>query len=459
MAIIAFSYAPRLLLACLIALIAASPAHTQPSVSPVSGAASQVMSLPLQYNGYGVHFPQGLSAVRYAYGPEGMWKHYSGLLNIYGYYNVPGWVLDELLAYANGTRPATNADPNNNVLFNLAYDSTNATGTSFHEHNGRGIGGAAVAQPFTQFWFDDNFLARYMAQAYGAPLPDGLFVSATRWQILGFNAVNWPMPQATEPDQFALMGLYYLSRNNINAALSEWSAILHIAGTSYDATNQRYGYPGLTAEYYLGLFKILTDRLMDAGVAAATQLQLIQHSISLRSDILSEEQIENGTPIGWLTARTGTSSLINIETLAVQTLALGAGARYSFEADQAPMRSPAGLFIKPGNVLSAIKGQSPAGFVLYGPYVTLPTGSYFVDFYLRAANPAGLHIYLDVHDASTNQIVGSVTFAASTFPSGNQWARVSIPVVIRDTGNSMEFRVNWNGAANMDIATVRIRGA
>jgi hypothetical protein len=167
--------------------------------------------MPTQYAGYGVHYPEGLSAVQYLYGPEGTFKEYGVLQNIYGYYS--GWAggpfgnqaptgVDsvaqaQLIAYADGTHATTTPDANDHVLdhvpvggqatFNAPYPA------SFHEHDGRGEGGAAKGQPFTQFWFDDNWLARYVSDAYGAPPPSGLWATTdfNRWQVLALDATNW----------------------------------------------------------------------------------------------------------------------------------------------------------------------------------------------------------------------------------------------------------------------------
>ena len=114
----------------LIAAISLSAAAAQ-TVSTVPGASQQVLSQPLQFVGYGTHQPHGLAAVRYMYSPEGTWRSYTGLKNIYGYYNVPQDTKNQLIAYANGNNPATCPDPNSNVLWDLPYNSATASGSSF----------------------------------------------------------------------------------------------------------------------------------------------------------------------------------------------------------------------------------------------------------------------------------------------------------------------------------------
>ena len=429
----------------------------QNSVSPVLSAPGQIFGSPIQYNGYGFHQPQGLNAVSYIYGEQGTWRQYTGLENIYGYYNVPQSEQNELIAYANGNNPATCADPNGNVLFNLPYESTTVSGTSFEEHNGQGVDGTTQAQPFSQFWFDDNFLARYMSVAYGAPQPGGLFQANTRWQILGFNANGWPQQGGSAPDQDALTGMYFIATQEVASAYNQWNGILGQASASYQSSTQQYTYPGLSQEYYLGLWKILTDFLIDAGVSGSDQATLFQHSISLRSAILSEQQLANGVEIGWLTGRNDDTSLINTETTSISVLALCANARICLEAGLSPMYTPSGYFYRPYNALSAVTGLSPTGYMVYGPYMNIATGSYTADFFLRTPTPGSLSVTLDVHDSNAQQVLGSNVVTGSQFASNNQWGRYSVGFTVTNPGNSMEFRVFWGGQENLDVSAIRIR--
>ncbi|MCJ1321380.1 hypothetical protein MMC15_006724 [Xylographa vitiligo] len=445
------------MLPLLVMLFVSAWVTAQNSVSPVPGAPGQIFASPIQYVGYGFHQPQGLSAVSYLYGDQGTWRQYTGLENIYGYYNVPQSELDQLVAYANGDNPATCADPNGNVLFNLPYESTTVSGVSFEEHNGQGVDGTTQGQPFSQFWFDDNWLARYMSVAYGAPQPGGLFATNTRWQILGFNAGGWPQQDGSAPDQDALTGMYYLAISDAASALDEWNGVLAQAAAAYDSNTQQYTYDGLSAEYYLGLWKILTDFLIDAGVSAADQATLVQHSIALRSTILSEQQLADGVPIGWLTGRLDASTLINTETTSIAALALCANARVCLEAGLAPMATPSGFFYRPYNALSAVVGLSPAGYMVYGPYMTIGTGSYTADFFLRAPTPGGLSVTLDVHDYDASQVLGTNVVSGGQFAVGNQWGRYSVAFAVANPSNVMEFRVVWGGQANLDVGAIRIR--
>lgn len=52
---------------------------------------------------------------------------------------------------------------NCNLLLDHDQDGnlgTQAGGYAFHEHNGHGMNGLQIASLFTNFWFDDNWLAR-----------------------------------------------------------------------------------------------------------------------------------------------------------------------------------------------------------------------------------------------------------------------------------------------------------
>ena len=441
--------------------------------------------MPPEYDGYGIHYPQGVAAVRYIYGDEGTYKQYSELDDVDGYYS--GWgggpygnqaptgvdatAQGKLIAYADGTHATTTPDANDHALDKVLPGAHAMFMTpypaSFHEHNGRGLAGAMKGKPFTQFWFDDNWLAREMSRAYGAPPPFGLWSTSdfNRWQILALDTTKWTPYAGNAPDQLALNGLYHLAVNDVPGAMNDWNAILTKAGTAYDSTNQRYSYPGITGEYHLGLFKILTDRILVAGVDNATASTLVQHSISIRSNILSDEQVENGVFIGWLsgsdTDRVDPGSLINTETTACDVLGLGAGAKVSFEVGRTPLVTPppsasGQFFLRPHNVLSAVVGLSPVGLMSDGPNMPLPTGSYTADFYLRAPAPTGSIALLEVIDATTNMTIPSHDAMASEMATGNVWTRISLPFT-SGNGDNIDYRVTWHGNANLDVSTIRIR--
>lgn len=88
--------------------------------------------------------------------------------------------------------------------------------------------------PFTNFWLDDNYLARYASETYNKPLPDGLtdYSDFTRWRILGGYDPNWYPYCQDYMDTLALDGLYYLSVDNVAEAQSCWSRIAEKVNTT-----------------------------------------------------------------------------------------------------------------------------------------------------------------------------------------------------------------------------------
>ncbi len=67
----------------------------------------------------------------------------------------------------------------------------------------------------------------------------------------------------------------------------------------------------------------------------------------------------------------------------------------------------------------------------FGPYQQYPPNAYLVDFFLRSPSPTGKMATIDVYDAQSGQILASIN-------------------------NSLEFRTYWYGAANMDVAAIRV---
>jgi hypothetical protein len=190
---------------------------------------------------------------------------------------------------------------NDYTLAELGYQPartrTGVTGEAFEEHAGRGEGGAlecgAKKCDFSQFWFDDNWLARYMSRAYGAPLPEGLWTPAgfNRWAILGGGTAHWTpyLSPGNYIDQLCLNGLYDFDTGNYNLAYNLLSTALNLAGQTYSAETQQYEYPSVYSEYYLGLIAILNDTLLESGDFGGADLSdLLAQSVSLHSNILSD---------------------------------------------------------------------------------------------------------------------------------------------------------------------------
>jgi hypothetical protein len=419
---------------------------------------------------YGKHYPQGNAAVDYVYGANGMWKHMNPaeyIWNYYSQYATPNHPYDRnaLIAYANGTHFTTARDANGHLLLDFNHDGeidVTDGGFAFHEHNGKGAGGVTKGNPFTNFWFDDNWLARYLSNAYGRTPPNGLsaYTDFTRWQIVGGDTSHWTPYGSDFFDTLALDGLYYLSIGNVSTAVSKWDRMVTKSGATWDGANQRYSYPNITENYHMGLFKVLCEQLRDvSGVSSSKNNELLQHSISLRSNILSlQEKDGSGAFLGWRSSITDANSLINTESVTCGVIALGANAKYVFEAGRSPLsQNPNNYFLRPHNVLSAVNGLSTAGYMTYGPYWNFPTGAYKVEYYLRAPSPSGTMATLDVRDNNNGQILGSTVVNGSSMNTGNTWTRVTLNINVSNPSNSLEFRTYWNGGPNMDVACIRVR--
>lgn len=90
---------------------------------------------------------------------------------------------------------------------------------------------------------------------------------------------------------------------------------------------------------HLPLFLILTSHLIDANVTAAQRHELVQHWVSLRSNLLSLQERQNGKRFSWVThADRGCGRYMSMEGTATALLALGAGAVHVLEAGVAPLQ-------------------------------------------------------------------------------------------------------------------------
>ncbi len=397
----------------------------------------------------------------YLYGSEGTWRAVppGGLEHRFEYYEhfaSSGYPADAaaLIAYADGSRLTTARDANGYLL-------RAPGGYAFHEHNGRGVGGGVREKPFTQFWFDDNWLARIMAQAYARPEPSGLYEpeGPVRWKILRGDASSGPPSGGEAFDLLALDGLFLLSARDFAGALEKWQALLAKSEYFYDEENQRYAYPAVSESYHLGLWKILTENLIEFGEALPeeTEAALLQHALSLRSQILSLQENAGSEKYGWRTGIHDPGTLINTESTAVNALALGANALEVFEADSPPLRQGKGFFARPHHVLSAVKDLSPRGLMLYGPGWERPPGQYRIDFLLRSSAPQGRIARLEAYDPAERKVLATKTLSARHLKQDNRWSRVTLAVSLRSR-KGLEFRVHWLGGSNLDVACVRVRG-
>ena len=344
-----------------------------------------------------------------------MWRDLTGLTYGPNYYRdhdylTPGWTVlrspgphkvDRAALIRLAGEPDaryTAPDKNGHLLSGGAF--------AFHEHNGRGAGGERTQRPFHQFWYDDNWLAREMARAYGCPEPDGLADDGghVRWRVLTGDP-NWtphdrvrPPIRSGHPDRLALDGLHYLAAGDPARALKKLDKIR----TRGD----------LRENYHLGLVKILVEQLL----TVLDRPDLVRHSVSLRAQIIRNQQRDarTGRLLGWTSSVEPGSTLMNIESLAVNALALGAGSLAQYDPDQT---------------------------------ATLPAGSYTVEFVMRS--PGGAAARVDVFDAGTGAVLGERGVSVD-----DRFQRVAVPVTT--SGGVVAFR-RQAGRTPLEVAEIRIR--
>ncbi len=186
---------------------------------------------------FGRHLPHGTDAVAYLYGPSGTWREQTNLYfgwNFYKHCETPSHLHDpQALLRESSVSNSTAPDANCILLGDLDNDGEIAddaiNGYAFHEHAGRGVRGEPAASPFYQFWFDDNWVARYVSEAYGRPHPSGLhdFGYPIRWRVIAGDNSRWvPYPSSSPHiDQIALNGLFRLNAGDFAGALTAWNAI------------------------------------------------------------------------------------------------------------------------------------------------------------------------------------------------------------------------------------------
>ena len=143
------------------------------------------------------------------------------------------------------------------------------------------------------------------------------------------------------------------------------------------------------------------------------QRELALHSVSLRALIIQNQQRVAGTGqlAGWTTdvyPNPQAPSLMNIESIAVNTLALGAGAKQTYSPGQAPLQThAAGNYNRTSTgLLQAVPGTSTEGHMTFGPNHTFAPGSYNVEFVMRSINPInGTRVAnLEVYDARSGTV-------------------------------------------------------
>jgi hypothetical protein len=422
----------------------------------------------------GRHYPNGNVAVQYIYGPDGMFRQINNLEYQYDFY--------DRIACPNGTRLI---DQNLSNQYSLTHQTTSPSadchllldlnqdgeldfisgGSAFQEHYGIGIQGTQSAAPVQRFWFDDNWLARYMANAYNRPEPFGLYItnSFNRYAIIGGDTTNWrAYPENQFLDHIAFNGLYDVAVGNTASAVKRFNTWLGFANATYDSTTRQYKYTA-SDNYQIGQFRYFIEQLLRFGsrLTADQRRLLIQHSVSLRADIINRQIVSGNAPGGWVTSRdaNNNNSLVNTETIAFQVLGLGAGGQLAFEAGQSPMLFSQGSnfsYNAVGRYVTATAGASRAGTLLYGPYWQFPVGDYTVAFYTRAPNPVNNIATIDVYDSVSNTALAGRGLVARDFNTNGNWSIQYLSFRVTNPSNNLQFRVGWSGVATMDVAFVQI---
>lgn len=439
---------------------------------------------------YGQHFPNALQAISWVTSSNfGTFRQINKIEYLWNYYDYPTplpanhpYDKSALINYANGTQFTTCRDANAHLLYDFNRDGeldvagSTAGGFGYMEHSGRGVNNELKGNPFSNFWFDDNSLAKYMNIAYDYPVPDGLheYDDFTRWRIVGGNSTNWSLYSNPKqyPDQLALNGLYYLAIHKETEAYSMWKQILTDSKASYNSDLQRYDYSGIHESYHFGLWLILTSMLR---TIYPTDNLLLQHYISIRSNVLSIQvkddsltTLETGPFYGWTSDASGGNSLMNTESVSTNVLGLGANALFTYELGRSPLQSDAmkcNYFLRPHNVLSAVEGLSQPGYLSYGPYITLATSSsdYTLEVYYRSGtitstslNGNDSILNVDIYDSSNTEILQTKPILRQEFSTSNEWRIASIPFSLKKPNNKLEFRIWWFGMENVDSSIVRI---
>lgn len=411
---------------------------------------------------YGKHFPFGKFGVDHLYGPLGTFKEVYPLnykWNYYQQYSTPNHPFnkEQVIIFANGKNTHTCRDANGLLLHDRNHQGNidpNARGSAFHEHNAIGLNGEKKGNAFTQFWFDDNWLARYMSIAWEKPHPVGLndYEGFMRWRIMGLDNRLWRTYNSNFFDTLALDGLYFISRNDYNSALRKYNEILTRSGNIFNRDIQQYEYIRIHENYHLGLFGILTTFLMDHF---QNDKSLIQHFISIRSNVILYQEKREGVPIGWRSDRTQPNSLINTESTAIGVMALATNCQFAFEAGREPLQSNSNnYFLRPYNAYSAVVGQSREGFMIFGPYIELGRYNWEIQFFLRSPGCSNPNLgWIDV------AINGNSLFRRDLLNSDfsqNEWKNIKLNFESSEN-QKYEFRLYWSGQCNLDASLIRLK--
>ncbi len=127
-----------------------------------------------------------------------------------------------------------------------------------------------------------------------------------------------------------------------------------------------------------------------------------------------------------------------------------------FSGSTEPMRIGGGDYEKRGDTVVAVPGVSKSGYMVFGPYLTFPTGHHEVEFKLRVpADATGEVGRIDVNDHDKNEVTAAQKIEASELSPG-KWVTIKLPVEVT-AKNELEFRVNWAGTTKLEVGEIHFR--
>jgi hypothetical protein len=371
---------------------------------------------------------------------------------------------DQLIAMANGTTFMTARDANGHLLLDFNHDGeideTMDGGWAFHEHNGIGNNGLARGPPFTNFWFDDNYLARFMTLKYHLAPPNGLsdYGDFTRWKVLGGDNSGWVPYRQQYVDTLCLDALFYLTANDVDGAIKAWHNVLAIARPRWDHERQEYSYPGLVEAYHVALAKIVAEELHQRGVEDALQHAVALRSLLLARQVLRQEADGRVVRLGWTSSLVEPSSLMNIESTALGALALGHGADLTFEcgADALEPDPALSFYYRPYFALSAVQGLSRPGPVVPSFNLIPPSQFISVSVIVRSPTGGGVTVAVLSVDGDVIHVEGISNDALFWKQADGRWAEWRTQTFESSHYAEVRVAVEWNGGGSVDFAVLRI---
>lgn len=434
-----------------------------------------VLALP-KHPLFGQHFPSCQAALNFLYSPKGNWRQLTALEYRYNYYQrwatpEQPFLKDELLRYARDHQ-TTAPDANGLILADFDQDKkldiTNANGGgAFMEHNAMGDGGAQRGAPFNHFWFDDNWLARYLSQTYNAPLPWGLYEPQIpiRWTPIGGgnNFVLYPHAHKYA-DQMVLNGLHYLNQKQLESARALWQQLMDYTQARYIDRLGRFDYPGVKSFYHVGMIKIFAERLLSKGeLSSSARQNILQHSRSLHEWLLGAQIYDTatGNALGWKSGMPRQDgSLINTETTTTSVLGIGAETLWSFEPGSSawgPHASGEKFIAMPGRLRAQVGYSNTGATMSDGLHVRLPTGKYLFRWHLRAPETTPAGDVLSIIVTNREESLADFNISAATPGLGTkEWIQIETPIEITAGDNILDVKVIWLGGTTLELGSLSI---